>query len=228
MSARDLLIFDMDGVLVDVTETYREAIRATVQHFTGEPVAVETIQEFKMQVGWNDDWALSQRLIQDAGFSVPFDAIVQYFQAAFRGETGYSGLIQREKWIAVDGLFERLAEHYHLAIFTGRFEEEARVTLNRFAPHLFHPVVATDQLQHGKPHPEGLLKICAEVSHRRVFYLGDTADDAQSASSADVPFIGIAGPGTPRREESIEALKQRGAIAVLGSINELEAALQTL
>ena len=31
----EVLVFDMDGVLVDVTESYREAIRQTVSYFTG-------------------------------------------------------------------------------------------------------------------------------------------------------------------------------------------------
>ena len=30
-----LIVFDMDGVLVDVTESYRESIAQTVKHFTG-------------------------------------------------------------------------------------------------------------------------------------------------------------------------------------------------
>ncbi len=31
-----MLVFDMDGVLVDVTESYRETIVKTVEHFTGQ------------------------------------------------------------------------------------------------------------------------------------------------------------------------------------------------
>ncbi len=34
-----MLIFDMDGVLVDVTESYRAAIQATVKHFTGNDLS---------------------------------------------------------------------------------------------------------------------------------------------------------------------------------------------
>ena len=33
--SRPILVFDMDGVLVDVTESYRETIARTVAHFTG-------------------------------------------------------------------------------------------------------------------------------------------------------------------------------------------------
>ncbi len=228
VSAPSLLIFDMDGVLVDVRESYRLAIAETVQHFTGAPVSNDTIQQFKMQVGWNDDWRLSHRLIQDAGVHVLLEDVVAYFQSVFRGDTGYSGLIQNETWIAQDGLFERLGRRHRLAIFTGRFREEAEVTLRRFAPHTFDPVVATDELQNGKPHPEGLLKICAAVPHERVFYLGDTADDARSAEAAGVPFIAIVGPGTPCLDESITAFREGGAVDVLASINELEPALARL
>ena len=33
--SRTILVFDMDGVLVDVSESYRETIARTVEHFTG-------------------------------------------------------------------------------------------------------------------------------------------------------------------------------------------------
>jgi HAD superfamily phosphatase len=44
---KDLLIFDMDGVLVDVTESFRETIRQTVEHFTGRQITFEQIQDYK-------------------------------------------------------------------------------------------------------------------------------------------------------------------------------------
>ena len=43
-----LIVFDMDGVLVDVTESYRETIAHTVEHFTGvagHPRADSGVQE---------------------------------------------------------------------------------------------------------------------------------------------------------------------------------------
>ena len=62
----DVIVFDMDGVLVEVTDSYRETIRATVRHFTGEEVSQRLIQEFKNQGGWNNDWDLVSALIQIA------------------------------------------------------------------------------------------------------------------------------------------------------------------
>ena len=42
-----LLVFDMDGVLVDVTESYRETIQRTVEHFTGRRISRPEIQDWK-------------------------------------------------------------------------------------------------------------------------------------------------------------------------------------
>jgi HAD superfamily phosphatase len=46
-----VIVFDMDGVLVEVTQSYREAIRETVRHFTGadvSPAAGITIGSFRI------------------------------------------------------------------------------------------------------------------------------------------------------------------------------------
>ena len=60
----------MDGVLAEVTESYREAIVQTVEHFTGRRIARDLIQDYKNQGGWNNDWALSQKIAADLGVEV--------------------------------------------------------------------------------------------------------------------------------------------------------------
>ena len=46
-----MLVFDMDGVLVDVTDSYRETIVKTVEHFTGKTIERDSIQDYKNQGG---------------------------------------------------------------------------------------------------------------------------------------------------------------------------------
>src|SRR5229473_558805 len=79
------LIFDMDGVLVDVSESYRQTIQQTVEHFTGKSITREDIQEWKNRGGWNDDWALSTAMIRSQGVDARHDAVVEYFQSIFHG-----------------------------------------------------------------------------------------------------------------------------------------------
>jgi len=123
---RGTIIFDMDGVLVDVSESYREAIRETVHLYTGEWIEKELIQEYKNEGGWNNDWALSQRIILDrSGKDIPYDEVVRTFQTVFFGTPLREGLIMRERWIPRNGLLDGLKKNYRLCIFTGRLREEA-------------------------------------------------------------------------------------------------------
>jgi HAD superfamily phosphatase len=219
------LIFDIDGVLVDVTESYREAICRTVEHFTGAPLARDSIQDYKNQGGWNDDWRLSHHIITGRGVTVEFPSVVAHFQELFLGN-GTDGLILRERWIARDGLLERLQAACRLAVLTGRPCREARLTLDRFAPRVaFSPLVGMESVARHKPHPEGLLQIVNASPGCPAWYVGDTVDDARCARAAGVPFVGIAAPSSPLRRELVDAFSAEGAAAILQDINGLEAVL---
>lgn len=219
--ARNLIVFDMDGVLVDVSESYRVAIQYTVSHFTGKTVTNEEIQDYKNQGGWNDDWKLSQQLLKDHGLSVRYQDVVDFFQSVFLGD-GKNGLIQKERWIAADGLIDKLARNHTLGIFTGRMHWEAELTLDRFAPGIFAVISGVDDVLQPKPSPEGLLKITNTTPHERVWYVGDSIDDARASREARVPFIGIASRSVPNYKKLAAILKEEGATAVVDNINELE------
>jgi len=213
---KPLLVFDMDGVLVDVTESYRESIIQTVRHFTNAAPTREQIQDYKNQGGWNDDWRLSHHLITQSGVSVPFEDVKNHFQSIFLG-----GLIQREQWVARLGVLEALAGQFDFAIFTGRPLDDARLTLDRFATALtFDPVIGMYEVANHKPHPEGLLRIAAD-STRQVYYIGDTVDDARCARAARIPFIGIAAPSNPRYLDLVFLFQEEKAYAIVDDINYL-------
>ena len=218
---KKLIVFDMDGVLVDVTESYRESIVQTVRHFTGGTISREAIQDYKNQGGWNDDWKLSHHIITQAGTEVPFDTAKDYFQSIFLGN-GEAGLIMREQWVAKPGMLEELGKRFEFAVFTGRPKPEAEITLNRFGTGVvFHPVIGMYDVENHKPHPEGLLRILAENPGRTVYYIGDTVDDARCARAAKVPFIGIAAPSNPRYIDLVFLFQEEGAYAIVDDINYL-------
>ena len=220
---KPLLVFDMDGVLVDVTESYRETIAQTVKHFTGVEVTREQIQDYKNQGGWNDDWQLSHHMITQAGKEVPFETVRDHFQSIFLGNGQGDGLILREHWVARQGVLEDLNRQFEFAIFTGRPKAEAEVTLKRFAGDLvFHPLIAMHDVEHHKPHPEGLQRILEANPGRKVYYVGDTADDARCARAAKVPFIGIAAPSNPRYIDLVFLFQEENVYAIVDDINYLQ------
>jgi HAD superfamily phosphatase len=69
----DILIFDMDGVLIDVSESYRKTIQKTIQFYLetclgferkrGDWVTHEEISLFKSAGGFNNDWDLTSAIL---------------------------------------------------------------------------------------------------------------------------------------------------------------------
>jgi len=219
---KPLLVFDMDGVLVDVTESYRETIARTVEHFTGSRIPPEMNQELKNQGGWNDDWTLSHHIVTGVGVEATFEEVKTHFQSIFHGN-GTDGLILREQWVARPGVLEKLNEQFRFALFTGRPKEEAALTLNRFAPEMiFDPVVGMYEVQNHKPAPDGLLAIQSANPGSKLFYVGDTVDDARCAKAAGAPFIGIAAPSNPLYLDLVFLFQEAGACAIVDDINYLE------
>lgn len=74
MFSLDVLLFDMDGVLIDVSDSYRTATRATVQFylerllglapFAGDLVSRDDVAALKLAGGFNNDWDLTTALIK--------------------------------------------------------------------------------------------------------------------------------------------------------------------
>lgn len=66
----DSIIFDLDGVLVDVNKSYRQAIKMTVEYVLERKFKLKTIvdskniEEMKKIAGFNNDWDLSFELIR--------------------------------------------------------------------------------------------------------------------------------------------------------------------
>jgi HAD superfamily phosphatase len=215
----------MDGVLAEVTESYREAIVQTVKHYTGKTIARDLIQDYKNQGGWNNDWSLSRKIAADLGVDVDYDKLVEQFNVFFLGNNG-DGLIQRESWFPQNGLLERLSGKHGLALFTGRLRYEADITLERFASSItFSPMICADDVTQAKPHPEGLQRIIRETRPQKLWYIGDTVDDARCARAAQVPFVGIAAATHTKREELVRLLHQENAVAILENINQIEEVL---
>ncbi|WP_255170681.1 TIGR01548 family HAD-type hydrolase [Natrononativus amylolyticus] len=55
----DAVVLDIDGVLVDVADSYRRAILESVEHVYDRTIRREDIQRFKDAGGFNNDWELT-------------------------------------------------------------------------------------------------------------------------------------------------------------------------
>ena len=55
----DAVVLDIDGVLVDVADSYRRAIIESIEHVYGDTIGYDDIQLFKNAGGFNNDWELT-------------------------------------------------------------------------------------------------------------------------------------------------------------------------
>jgi len=187
-SEKRVLLFDMDGVLVDVSNSYRLAIKKTAEDFTGTPVSFEEIQSYKEKTGFNNDWDLTEAIIESRGKSTPKQEIIDRFQKYYLGGN-FDGLIANEKWMLNMELLEKLSQGYVIGIVTGRPRVEAQYALNaNTASKYFSVLIAMEDVKKDKPDPEGILKAMAALGAKDTVYFGDTKSDEIAAQSAGIKF----------------------------------------
>ncbi len=220
----------MDGVLMDVSGSFRRAINETVAHFTGAEPAPGAIQAKKDQGGFNNDWVLSHTLVREAGLETPFEAVKAHFQSIYTGHE-YDGLITTEPPFVQTQTLKVLAERVGLALVTGRPEADAEWTLRRHGWDELIPIVIGmgTQGDRGKPDPYGLhLALDAlGATPDSALFAGDTVDDMRAASAAGCVGVGVVPPGHPFRSHS-RTLLDAGASVVLSAPDDLPALLDAL
>lgn len=228
ISSRDTLVFDMDGVLVDVSDSYYAAVKYTYQYFTGKELSDEEIKTAKNQGGLNNDWDLTAHLIEKYGFNFAYEDIVTVFQQHYWNDG--NGSINNETLLIDPKLLAYLAEKYNIALFTGRPREEALYTLKKFdLDRYFSVMVTMNDLSKSqqKPHPQGLNIIKDAFFTSRLIYFGDTVDDAKCAADFGAYGVGVL-PPSDKTEDYKKLLLENGDNDVIDNINNLKIVLEKL
>jgi HAD superfamily phosphatase len=217
-----ILIFDVDGVLVDVKETYWRSGLQTMEHLTGKKVTWKEFYEWKRQPGNNDDWTMVSRWATAMGVPTSYEGARQAFQPFYWGRDGEPGNVCKEKLLVTPRLIEKWAKQRELNLFTGRTREEFTYTFERWpAARCFQRVVTMDDAKK-KPDPEGLQLILDGRDPAEALYLGDNIDDALAAGAAGVPFMAI----LPRRaydyRQRAKKFRELGTVKLLEQARDLD------
>lgn len=186
----EALLFDLDGVLADVSKSYRRAIVATASSF-GISVTTEDVDRAKAAGDANDDWEVTRRLCADAGVIIPYDEVVSVFETVYQGDDENPGLKSTETPLIGRETLARLAARYRLGVVTGRPRKDAREFLERFElSDLFHSVVTREDAPM-KPDPATVHLALEQLGVTGAWMLGDTRDDLEAARAASVLPIGV-------------------------------------
>ncbi|MGK7924188.1 MAG: TIGR01548 family HAD-type hydrolase [Spirulina sp.] len=211
-----IIIFDIDGVVRDVSGSYRRALADTVEEFTQGAYRPtnEDIDRLKSEGIWNNDWEGSQELIyryfesQDqyrGDIALDYDAIVEFFQSRYRGtdRDNFNGYITTEPLLLQVNYLESLSQDgVAWGFFSGATRGSAEYILKRRLG-LENPVLIAMEDAPGKPDPTGLFETVKQLEKEKgidanatVFYAGDTVADMYTIAKAkelqpDRVWIGI-------------------------------------
>lgn len=221
LQPKPTLIFDMDGVLADVSNSYRTTIKKTYEYFSDREMSYERISEAKNSGGLNNDWDLTEFLLNSDGITVERQKLIEVFEKIYF-DNG-NGLINQEKFLANRNFFEELSKKYNLAIFTGRPCVEAIYTLKKEnVEEFFYPIITMDDLPKNRQKPDSLgIEIIKNkiLTTDEIFYFGDTSDDMKCGKSAKVKAIGVLPPQDKSAEMSARLL-ENGAARVLKTVTD--------
>ncbi len=195
MKIRRLLIFDLDGTLMDTRLDLCQGINLMRRHYGLPPLAPATIISY---VG-DGLRSLVARSLQ--GQPVDLDEAVLinsqfYHQHLYDNTTLYLGVAA--------GLQQLAAHGYSLALNSNKPENACHVLLRHFQlEKLFCAVLGGQSGRELKPHPESILtamQICRADS-KHTWMIGDHATDLAAAQRAGVRSVFVSyGIGRPQQQ----------------------------
>ena len=253
-SVNAIIVFDIDGVIRDVSGSYRRALADTVEHFTDSqyrPTPVD-IDKLKSEGIWNNDWEASQELIfryfgtlgKDRNqVQIDYQTIVTFFQSRYRGTdpNNWNGYICDEPLLLHPKYLEDLTSSGILwGFFSGATRGSANYVLEKRLGFKAPVLVAMEDAP-GKPDPAGLFETVRRLeagqnnTSNTVIYVGDTVADMYTVIKArelepqrEFIGVGVLPPHvqkTPsRREAYAELLINAGAEVVFCNVQDLTAA----
>jgi phosphoglycolate phosphatase len=193
-----VVAFDCDGVMFDSSEANRAFYNQVLTHIEMPPMTPEqsafahmhTVDEsLEYLIGDPEKLAEARR---------------------YRLQISYHSFI-RHMVIEphLKALLAKLRPAFNTAIATNRTDTMDRVLEEHELEGQFDLVVTALDVRHPKPHPDQLQVILEHfgITPEGMIYIGDSALDAQSAQSAQVPFIAFRNASLPARLH-IQSLKQ--------------------
>jgi len=180
--SQKLIIFDMDGTLVNSSLTIANAINYVRKNLGFEPMEQESIL----------------RMVNDHTLN---PAKTFYHAEAFDADherwfSEYYTKNHEQELVLYDGikeLLESLKEKGHaLAVATNAYRGSTIESLTHLDIHNYFDALACyDDVAQGKPHPDMLYKILDDLNHskEKSLFIGDGPRDEMASKKAEIDYI---------------------------------------
>ena len=204
-----LVIFDLDGTLVDAYKAVAESINYMLKQMGHPPADDETV---KRSVGWGIRHLITTFVSEqeaDQGLSI----YRQHHARALKSGTAFLP--------GAKELLNRLKKKgYRLAIASNRPARFTHIILKHLkASAFFDYVLCGDEVADPKPAPHMLRQILEKFSLKpaQALYVGDMTIDVESGHAAGIRTVAVI-TGSSNRED----IMRLGPLKIIESISEVE------
>ncbi|GMR04310.1 MAG: HAD family hydrolase [Thermodesulfobacteriota bacterium] len=212
---KDLLIFDLDGTLIDSGDDIATAANMTLAAMGHEARSIEAIKE---NIGWGVRMLL-EGLMPGEGDDRILEArkkFLSFYGEHLTDETYiYPGVVETLSYFRESGKT--------MAVVTNKPEGLSRRILDELSlKDFFMMLIGGDTLENRKPHPEPLEKVMAVsgFSPPETAFVGDSPVDSETGTKAGVFTIGVS-----YGFRDVKELESAGFGIIIDRFSELRALL---
>lgn len=175
MEKKKLIIFDLDGVLINSLKNMEYALNNT-----NKKLGLNLkFNEYKKYIGLP-----FFEILKKMGVKKNYSKIKKYYKFFSQKKINK---IRIYKSTIIE--LKKLQKRYKLAIFTSKDKSRTLKIIKRM--NFFSIVLSSEELKKGKPHPEGINKILkiTQCSKKNAVYIGDTLYDYIAAKKAKIKYL---------------------------------------
>jgi phosphoglycolate phosphatase len=216
---KPVVVFDLDGTLIDTAPDFFRAARGVLAAVGSIDCSLAEIRQF---IG-DGPTAFVHKLAAAHGFTVTA-ALVAQFIADYASEA----VSEAKLYDGIDAALRSLQAQFVLAVCTNKPGRDARSILSRTAiDHYFAAVVGGDDGPFRKPDPRHLQAAIGEAGAdpAAAVMVGDHMNDFAAAAALDVPFVHATwGYGQVAPMAGADLVACRGPDCLVGDIAEMRSA----
>lgn len=210
---KKLIIFDLDGTLVDTLDDLRKAVNFALEKYS---FPLRTREEIRKAIG-NGTIKLIERSAPESADENTLKNLHKEFKNYYLNNIG-KDTKPYDKITSV--LFTLKTKGYKLAVVSNKDNEPTQQIINSMFPKLFDYIQGSYMDQPKKPHPYLINKIIEEsgIDKNEITYIGDTNVDEESAVNAEISYT-LVSYGYRTKNELFEQVKTRN---IIDSVDDIE------